>query len=53
MLFLQTNLWIKFKDDFDHKKIEKNSLWNQYTSNEKELMRIALKYSTKKIGMNY
>lgn len=37
------------KFDFAYRKIEKNILWNQYTTNEKELIRIALKYITRKI----
>lgn len=36
------------KFDFEYKKIEKNILWNQYTSNEKDFIRIALKYITRK-----
>lgn len=36
------------KIDFEYKKIEKIILWNQYTSNEKDFIRIALKYITRK-----
>ena len=36
------------KFDFEYKKIQKNILWNQYTSNEKDFIRIALKYITRK-----
>ena len=34
--------------DFEYKKIEKVILWNQYTSNEKDFIRIALKFITRK-----
>lgn len=34
--------------DFVYKKIEKVILWNQYTSNEKDFIRIALKFITRK-----
>lgn len=36
--------------DFEYKKIEKVILWNQYTSNEKDFIRIALKFITRKKG---
>lgn len=36
------------KIDFEYKKIKKIILWNQYTSNEKDFIRIALKYITRK-----
>ncbi len=40
---------IEFKTfDFEYKKIEKVILWNQYTSNEKDFIRIALKFITRK-----
>lgn len=34
--------------DFVYKKIEKVILWNQYTSNEKDFIRIAVKFITRK-----
>lgn len=34
--------------DFEYKKIEKVILWNQYTSNEKDFIRIAVKFITRK-----
>lgn len=34
--------------DFEYRKIEKNILWNQYTFNKKDFIRIALKYITRK-----
>lgn len=34
--------------DFEYKKIEKVILWNQYTSNEKDFIRIALRFITRK-----
>lgn len=36
------------KIDFEYKKIEKIILWNQYTSNEKDFIRVAIKYITRK-----
>lgn len=36
------------KIDFVYRKIEKSILWNQYTTNEKDFIRIALKYITRK-----
>jgi replication protein len=36
--------------DFEYKKIEKVILWNHYTSNEKDFIRIALKFITRKKG---
>ena len=36
------------KFDFEYKKIEKVILWNQYTSNEKDIIRITLRYITRK-----
>jgi len=36
------------KIDFEYKKIEKVILWNQYTSNEKDFIRLAIKYITRK-----
>ena len=34
--------------DFEYRKREKNILWNQYTFNKKDFIRIALKYITRK-----
>lgn len=36
------------KFDFEYRKIEKVILWNQYTSNEKDFIRLAFKYITRK-----
>lgn len=36
------------KFDLEYKKIGKNILWNQYTSNEKDFIRVTLKYITRK-----
>lgn len=36
------------KFDFEYRKIEKVILWNQYTSNKKDFIRIALKFITRK-----
>lgn len=36
------------KFDFEYRKIEKVILWNQYTSNKKDFIRLAFKYITRK-----
>ena len=41
------------KFDFEYRKIEKVILWNQYTSNKKDFIRLAFKYITRKKERDY